>query len=106
MIGSNQVCSGQDFCIAFAYIECTNSIPSERVFANPIWKNRRLDGYLRWAFDCGKPAADAFCRVQGYSDALHAEPDAESGHSATRVISSDQICDKPFCRGFQQIICR
>ncbi|MGV0025415.1 hypothetical protein [Phormidesmis priestleyi] len=106
LIGSNQVCSGQDFCTAFAYIKCTNPIPSERVFVNPVWKNRRLDVCLRWAADCGKPAADAFCRTQGYLDAFHAEPDAEPGHSSTRVISSDQICDGSSCRGFQQIICR
>lgn len=106
LIGSNQTCSGNDFCTAFAYITCTGPIPAERVFANPVWKDRRLDVCLRWAADCGKPAADAFCRAKGYSDALHAVPDANPGYSQTRVISSDQICDKPFCAGFQQIICR
>lgn len=106
LIGSNQVCSSNDSCTSFAYITCTNPIPTERVFANPVWKNHRLDVCLRWASDCGKPAADAFCRARGYSDALHAEQDAETGYSSTRVISSDQTCDKPFCRGFQQIICR
>lgn len=106
LIGSNQVCSGHDFCTAFAYITCTGPIPTERVFANPVWKDRRLDVCLRWGADCGKPAADAFCRANGYSDALHAVPDAKPGYASTRVISRDQICDKPFCRGFQQIICR
>jgi len=106
LIGSNQDCSGHDFCTAFAYITCTRPIPAERVFANPVWKDRRLDVCLRFGADCGKPAADAFCRAKGYSDALHAVPDAEAGYASTRVISSDQICDKPFCRGFQQIICR
>ena len=106
LIGSNQVCSGHDFCTAFAYITCTGPIPTERVFANPVWKDRRLDFCLRWGADCGKPAADTFCRAKGYSDALHAVPDAKPGYAPTRVISSDHICDKPFCRGFQQIICR
>lgn len=105
-MGSKQVCNGYDFCTAFAYITCTAPIPAARVFANPAWKNRRLDVCLRWGVDCGKPAADAFCRTKGYADALHALPDANSGYAHTRVISSDQICDKPFCRGFQQIICR
>ena len=106
LIGSNQACSGHDFCTAFAYITCTGPIPAGRVFANPVWKDRRLDVCLRFGADCGKPAADAFCRAKGYSDALHAVPDAEAGYATTRVIGSDQICDKPFCRGFQQIICR
>jgi hypothetical protein len=106
LMGGNQACSGNDFCTAFAYITCSGQIPTERVFANPVWKGRRLDVCLRWASECGKPAADSFCRAQGYSDALHAVPDAEPGYASTRVISTDQICDKPFCRGFQQIICR
>ena len=106
LIGSNQVCSGHDFCTAFAYITCTGPIPINRVFANPVWKGHRLDVCLRWAADCGKPTADAFCRAQGYSDALQAEPDAEPGYAPTRVISSDQICTGPGCRGFGQIICR
>ena len=104
--GSNQVCNGHDFCTAFAYITCTAPIPAERAFVNPVWKNRRLDVCLRWGVECGKPAADAFCRAQGFTDALHAVLDANPGYAHTRVISSDQICDKPFCRGFQQIICR
>lgn len=106
LIGSNQTCSGQDFCTAFAYIACTGPISSERVFANPVWKDRRLDVCLRFGADCGKPAADAFCRAQGYADSFHSTPDAEAGNAPTRVISTGQICDKPFCRGFQQIICR
>jgi hypothetical protein len=106
IMGSNQVCSGQDFCTAFAYITCTGPIPNDRIFANPAWKGHRLDFCQQWGTNCGKPAADAFCRNKGFSQALHAEPDAKPGYSSTRVISSDQICDKPFCRGFQQIICR
>lgn len=106
LIGSNQVCSGHDFCTAFASITCSEPIPSEQIFVNPVWKERRLDVCLRWGVDCGKPAADAFCRAKGYAEAMHATADAAPGYAHTRVISSDQICDKPFCRGFQQIICR
>jgi hypothetical protein len=35
LIGDNRVCSGRDFCTAFAYITCTGPIASNRVFANP-----------------------------------------------------------------------
>ncbi len=106
LIGSNQVCSGQDYCTAFAYITCTGPIPSDRIFANPEWKGHRLDVCQHWGTHCGKPAADAFCRHKGFSQSLHAAPDAAPGYASTRVIGSDQICDKPFCRGFQQIICK
>lgn len=106
LIGSNQVCSGHDFCTAFAYITCTGPIEQDRVFANPVWKGDRLDVCLQWGTNCGKPAADAFCKTKGFSESLDATADLEPGYAATRLIGTDQVCDKPFCRGFQQIICK
>ena len=106
LIGDNRVCSGQDFCTAFAYITCTGPIGSDRVFANPEWMGNRLDRCLRWGTDCGKPAADAFCKTKGFSASLHAAEDAESSRVPTRLIGTNQVCDKPFCKGFQQIICK
>ena len=106
LIGSNQICSGQDFCTAFAYITCTAPISSDRVFANPAWKGNRLDVCLQWGANCGKPAADAFCRANGFAESFQAVEDADPGYAATRVIGTDQICNKSFCRGFQQIICK
>jgi hypothetical protein len=105
LIGTNQVCRG-DFCTAFAYITCTAPIARDRVFANPTWNNQRLDVCREWGANCGRPAADAFCRANGFAAALHDTPDAEPGYGTTSVISTNQICDQPFCRGFQQIICR
>lgn len=105
LIGNNQVCSGQDFCTAFAYITCTGEIERNRVFVNPVWKDYRLDVCLQWGTNCGKPVADAFCKTKGFSRSFHAVVDAEPGYAATRLIGTDQICDKPFCVGFQQIIC-
>jgi len=106
LIGTDQVCSGQDFCTAFAYITCTGQISNNRVFANPGWNGHRLDFCREWGVNCGKPAADAFCQSKGFSDAMNAVADRETGYSSTSLISSGQICDQPFCRGFQQIICR
>lgn len=106
LIGSNQVCSGHDYCTAFAYITCTGPIGSDRVFANPVWKGNRLDVCLQWGSNCGKPAADAFCKTKSFSESLHAAEDAKPGYATTRLIGTDQVCDKPFCRGFQQIICK
>jgi len=106
LIGTNEVCNGQDFCTAFAYITCTGPIASDQVFANPEWDGHRLDFCREWGTNCGQPAADAFCQAHGFSGALHAAADRDPGYSSTRVISSGQVCDQPFCRGFQQIICR
>jgi hypothetical protein len=106
LIGSREICSNQDFCTAFAYITCEERIPSERVFVNPVWKDQRLDACVQWATNCGKPAADAFCKSKGFSESFEAELDAQPGYAPTRLIGTDQICKESFCTGFQQIICK
>lgn len=105
LIGSGQVCNG-DFCTAFSHITCKGPISSNRVFGNPVWKEHRLDLCREWATNCGKPAADAFCREKSFTESMHYVPDPEPGRSTTRVIGTDQICSGRFCTGFQQIICR
>jgi hypothetical protein len=105
LFGTNQVCNGS-FCTAFAYITCENPIASDRIFANPAWQGKRLDVCLQWAANCGKPAADAFCRAKRFSESLASFPDAQPGYTPTRVISSGQVCTGSGCTGFQEIICR
>jgi hypothetical protein len=105
LTGSNQICNG-DFCTAFSHITCRGRINRGRVFANPVWKEHRLDVCLQWATNCGKPAADAFCKAKGFTESMSDVPDLEPGYATTRVIGTDQICDGNFCKGFQQIICR
>lgn len=78
----------------------------DRTYNAPRHNDIRLDWCLTWGADCGRPAAVAFCQAHGYPGALHAAADRDPGYSSTRVISSGQVCDQPFCRGFQQIICR
>lgn len=104
IIGSKQVCD-KDFCAGFKSIVCRDPIPRERVFVNPVWNNYRLDSCVTWGQDCGRPAADAFCRSNGFARAFFEVLDAERGYAKTRLIGTDQICDKDFCVGFQMIIC-
>jgi hypothetical protein len=103
--GTNQVCN-ESFCTGFKFISCYGPISQERIFANPVWKEHRLDSCLSWGTDCGKPAADAFCRNQGFLGSFYFVLDAERGRSHTRLIGTDQICDKDFCVGFQVIVCQ
>jgi hypothetical protein len=106
MMGSDQSCMGGESCTVFASITCTEKVPYRRVFANPTAGGLRLDFCLAGGADCGGPVADAFCRARGFSDALYARADAESGRSATRALGSGEVCNGSKCRGFQQIICR
>jgi hypothetical protein len=103
-IRSKQVCD-KNFCAGFKSITCRDPISSERVFVNPVWNEYRLDACVQWGSECGKPAADAFCRHQGYARAFFEVLDASPGYANTRLIGSNQICDKKFCVGFQMIVC-
>jgi hypothetical protein len=105
LFGTGQVCNAS-FCTSFAYITCENPIPSDRIFTNPVWQGQRLDVCLQWATNCGKPAADAFCRAKGFTESFASFPDAQPGYAPTRVISSGRVCSGPACTGFQQVICK
>jgi hypothetical protein len=66
----------------------------------------RLDWCHKWATDCGKGAADAFCRSKGLQRAAVFEQDPDIGQrSATYVLGTGQICDEGFCDGFKFIEC-
>lgn len=78
-----------------------------RVFNAPAVGGYRLDWCLRWAEACGKPAADAFCVANGFQEAEGYTPAHDIGaRSPTLVLSTRQICNEPFCDGFQSITCR
>jgi hypothetical protein len=103
--GTNQVCEGS-FCTGFKFITCAGRVPPDQVKADPVWKGHRLDACLTWATNCGKPAADAYCRKQGYTESFYSVLDPEPGRSTTRLIGTDQICSASFCTGFQMILCQ
>jgi hypothetical protein len=70
---------------------------------NPTMSGAALDYCLTWATDCGKPAADAYCRAAGYADATNFTPRPHA--QRTYVIGSGQVCNGDFCTGFASITC-
>ncbi|WYD82072.1 MAG: hypothetical protein V8K32_06710 [Candidatus Electrothrix gigas] len=75
-------------------------------FNTPMFQGKRLDWCRYWAKDCGKPAADAWCRSQGFETASEFLIDENIGKSfPTKVIGTGQICNKNFCDGFKKITC-
>ena len=50
---------------------------------------------------CGKPAADAFCKAEGYDQAMLFQ--RERSNSA-RSLDSDKLCDGD-CTAFRQVKC-
>ncbi len=50
---------------------------------------------------CGKPAADAFCRAEGYDKAMLFQRERSA---SARLIDSGDVCEKD-CTSFRQVKC-
>ena len=76
-------------------------------FQSPMFQGNRLDWCRSWAKDCGKGAADAWCKYKGFEAASSKIQIAENiGKShPTKIISTGQICNQDFCDGFKSIEC-
>jgi len=84
----------------------SNDFKVPTCFGKPWYQNHRLDACLRWQEDCGEPAANAWCRVKGFSRAESWQIDPGIGtHSPTYTFQDGWICDQPFCDGFLYITC-
>lgn len=76
-------------------------LPTE--FRNPEVNGLAVDYCLTWGQNCGKPAADAFCRKQGFA--------RSEGHQVynnappTIVIGDGAICREPYCARMISISC-
>jgi hypothetical protein len=71
-------------------------------FRNPSARGYRIDRCLYWGRDCDKPAADRFCRDNGYVEAeswqvVQARP--------TLILGDGKICNADYCGGFAWIKC-
>lgn len=106
LIGSNQVCD-EEMCDSFTMIACSkpdSGEPEDATFKKPKFKGKRLDWCREWSTNCGKPAADAFCENKGYSKATDFSIAEDIGN--TRIISTGETCEEPFCDGFKSITCQ
>ena len=68
----------------------------------------RLDWCLTWQTNCGKPAADAFCKSRNFANASSFTFDENIGSPSnpTRTLGDARICDQAYCDGFKSIQCR
>lgn len=73
-----------------------------RNYFAPQLDGTRLDACLAGENSCGKPAADAFCKTQGFAQALTFQREAGA---STRRLDSGQICEGESCTAFKQIKC-
>ncbi|MGH6854909.1 MAG: hypothetical protein ACREDX_08160 [Aestuariivirga sp.] len=73
-----------------------------RNYFAPELDGKRLDSCLTEAGDCGKPAADAFCKAQGFESALIFQREAVAD---TVRLGGGAFCTGPACTSFRQIKC-
>ena len=62
-----------------------------------------LDWCLTWGKNCGKSAADYFCRKKGYQSAGRFAKSEDIGMS--KLLRTGQVCNDPACDGFTFIVC-
>lgn len=74
-------------------------------FHDPRYGGYRVDWCKNWARNCGKPAADAFCRKKGYDSASDYPKDENVGVPTKISGHHSQVCDGPSCDGFKYIDC-
>lgn len=92
--------------LAFMAAMGASSAHAEQRYNQPMFEGYRLDWCRVWAGECGRPAADAFCRANGHSG-VESFRIAENigGRTPTRVIGSRQVCADGGCDGFEYISC-
>lgn len=75
-----------------------------KTFTYPKTGGIALDWCKTWATNCGKPAADKFCSVKGYSKSISYKKENNVGY--TRILQTGQICNAPGCDSFKFIKCK
>lgn len=73
-------------------------------YRKPKIDGYRLDWCYKWAEDCGRRAANRFCRRKGHYYEVGFRIDANIGR--TKILSSGRICRQDSCDGFKYVRCR
>lgn len=104
-VGNHAVCEK-------AYHQCDsfNSISCKRTscrFNYPQYRSQPLDWCKRFARECGRPAADEFCKKNGYSFAKYYFKARYTGTGETLTIGDHAECDPDHhrCDTFAYITC-
>ena len=78
-----------------------------RAFELPEYGDSRLDWCFTWGNDCGEKAANAFCRLRGYTSATAFSIDRDIGAtSPTMTVGDLGVCSDRSCDGFKRISCQ
>ena len=88
-------------CFSFRHAEAET-----KTFDNPAFRGDRLDWCVNWGEGCGGPAATAWCKTEGFDEAVNIKQAPDIGASTpTRLIATGEVCDQSYCDGFTSITC-
>ena len=88
-------------------ISVGNTFAQSREFKFPQVRGVHLNFCKHNGRQCGKPAADLFCREMRYSRAVFFTPDTRMGARGiqTLIFGDGMLCNGPHCQGFASIVC-
>lgn len=95
-------------CVVGAVHECG---PISKTFYGPSYDNYMLDYCRVWGEECGKPAADEFCKLKGFKSSVSFKKLDGIGSEGvqTKVISDCRVCvagqNHEDCDAFAFITC-
>lgn len=104
ILKTGQICNAW-YCDSFKFIKCRKKPVLFRRFHWPKFEGVALDWCYLWGRQCGKRAADEYCRYRGYpKGALRYKKANNIGY--TKIIRTGQICNASFCDSFEYIDCK
>jgi hypothetical protein len=99
VIQGSQICN-QPSCDRISFVACE----ADGVFRDPKVNGYALDVCRMWGAQCGKPAADAFCKSRGFEGSI--DYAVRNDSPPTWVIDSGQICSEPYCDRIVLVTCK
>jgi len=104
-IGQNSICNPHYHrCDSFKNVVCE---AKTKTFIRPKHNGYRLDWCKTFASQCGKPAAQAFCRAKGYGSVV-SYTKKNNSPTETMTIGENSICNSRYhrCDTFKAIKCK
>ncbi len=109
-LGNQQICNKRS-CDAIKNVQCSYAPPKdgsndnrERLFREATYRGYPVSRCLYEGRDCDQYAADEFCRISGYREAVDWRRKEDIG--PTIRLGNRKLCEKWSCDGFEDVVCR
>jgi hypothetical protein len=86
----------------FATLAANTADAATRSYFTPMDEGQRIGACLSDGISCGKVAADAFCKSQGFSESILF---AREPVMTARSIDTGQLCAGETCQAFKRVKC-